>query len=858
MPAVQKSRTTLSLQLCQLSRMETTVMDSVSSHAASRAADRSPIKSPAKAARTAGGVVRGQDDVVSYQTSDQKTAVRPIQHSENVEKPNKYIQLLKVAYPLGGRSKISSSSEPSAPTTAASHSPVAGRQLASTAKSAGSNAADGVPSTRVSTSSNTAAGVAAKTTPLARASRSRASILDPSAGVSMIPASPGAAVSISPSPSNVAGKATTMQSDAPALARCSLPSPAPSASKPQYAFGSRIDAAGSARKPSPMRQSAPSAAADRSRASPQRVPSAAKVAIASGPTRSASAPRIANAEKVQSRFAVHQANALAEQRSKTPNPAARASAVAAAGLAGSRVRPAATMGTAAERHVARLRASQDGSSNKVPSPPAIRSASPSTAMRAAARSVPATAGMIGSTSRSSASGSASTSPLLRQSAGQRGSAVAASTTASRVGLGSVMGIPTIQDRYKNAYKHTPAAAAVAEARAAASAASAGTAASQGPSVPKLSLGDLLGAADSPVLLRTRQRDNDGSNVQQQRQVVPKLPLRGAADQHDHGSEAAASPFLGRVSAGAAASHPPTALHTPQQQRSLLPLHAAACSAAASTPAAAASPANSIANSEAYYTPMRGEDPVQTPEGKQLAMKVQEADEFLTPPLLHRELSSASGTGMAPAAELSQEGSYERLSRVSSKQLEAQSSVPCLSKEGSNLSLDSAVAVAAKGLVLPLHRLEAPPGAFSSPPRHRRGERCSPKGAAAVCSQLLKSKASSLCSAGSTATELSAATPSATYSEGHPEPSPPPAVQSPGKASRCTLGSMESAASVAAPMRLPALAHRSTGSIISSAEKPAVKSQAAAAAPGYVTPKATLKLAGAAGSAGKTAPSSSPG
>jgi hypothetical protein len=73
----------------------------------------------------------------------------------------------------------------------------------------------------------------------------------------------------------------------------------------------------------------------------------------------------------------------------------------------------------------------------------------------------------------------------------------------------------------------------------------------------------------------------------------------------------------------------------------------------------------------------------------------------------------------------------------------------LSKEGSAVSIDSAaVAVAAKGLMLPLHRLEEEsnpdPALFASPPRHRRGEHSSPKGAAAVCSQLLKSKASSVC------------------------------------------------------------------------------------------------------------------
>jgi hypothetical protein len=123
---------------------------------------------------------------------------------------------------------------------------------------------------------------------------------------------------------------------------------------------------------------------------------------------------------------------------------------------------------------------------------------------------------------------------------------------------------------------------------------------------------------------------------------------------------------------------------------------------------------------------------------------------LAPPLLPRESSKAS---LAHGEDsLSREASREVLREPS---LHALHGAAGLSKESSALSLDgAAVAVAAKGLMLPLHRLEEEesPALFASPPRHRRGEHSSPKGAAAVCSQLLKSKASSVCGSGSKPTQ----------------------------------------------------------------------------------------------------------
>ena len=64
--------------------------------------------------------------------------------------------------------------------------------------------------------------------------------------------------------------------------------------------------------------------------------------------------------------------------------------------------------------------------------------------------------------------------------------------------------------------------------------------------------------------------------------------------------------------------------------------------------------------------------------------------------------------------------------------------------GSLHSVDSAVAVAAKTLTaLPLHQLLGDlAGASDSPPKHRRGDVSSPRGASKACSQLLlKQKAS---------------------------------------------------------------------------------------------------------------------
>jgi hypothetical protein len=104
-------------------------------------------------------------------------------------------------------------------------------------------------------------------------------------------------------------------------------------------------------------------------------------------------------------------------------------------------------------------------------------------------------------------------------------------------------------------------------------------------------------------------------------------------------------------------------------------------------------------------------------------------------------------------------------------------------------------------MLPLHRLEeesnADPALFASPPRHRRGEHSSPKGAAAVCSQLLKSKASSVCGGSGSKPPHDEADAAATPAAAQPQRAgkgsmvtplmPTPCTSSPSKALHFTPG-----------------------------------------------------------------------
>ncbi|WIA11432.1 hypothetical protein OEZ85_011549 [Tetradesmus obliquus] len=561
-----------------------------------------------------------------------------------------------------------------------------------------------------------------KTTPIARGSRSRASILDSSPGGSLIPTSPAAAattgppsppvvsrlpgsagisssgsascIAASPSkrpdwrmPAKPVGQDAAANAAGPAAAagspaRRSLAAPAAAATRPQYAFGSRIEApaAASTRKPSPMRQSAPGAVRHVSSSSP------------SGPS----------------------------------------------------------PGSAAARAYA--------SPQRVP---------------AAARS----AGGL----PAAATGRAGASPQ-RVPAGARSSATATGTAAMRAAV-SPQRVP-----------------------AAARSAAAASAAMRSTSAPRMSADKLQS--------RFAQHQEDNSCTPLVALPLPPGKAGAAAKlEQESSSSSVASPFLGRISNMSAVASPagPTTLPahkqqqaaaaaaqcTPQQQRrSLLPMHPAPGTPI--PPAPAGTPAGNAANVR-----LPDVDFSSTPlvAGKHSAGSVASAVAAaaagdMAPPLLPREVSGASlayGDG-----SLSREASRDVTRETSMHALHGAAG---LSREGSAVSIDSAaVAVAAKGLMLPLHRLEEEEASaqFASPPRHRRGEHSSPKGAAAVCSQLLKSKASSVCGgSGSKPTPAeaavaddAAATPAAAQQQQRTNKGsmPTPASSSPSKALRFTPGS----------------------------------------------------------------------
>uniref|UniRef100_A0A383V5N7 Uncharacterized protein n=1 Tax=Tetradesmus obliquus TaxID=3088 RepID=A0A383V5N7_TETOB len=984
-----------------------------SSQQAVAALDKSPVKSPSKARRqlpvlsvdTARQLDDEDDAPDSTRANDQReqrqaphlqppssaaasvppvaAATAPAAAADD-GKRNKYIQLLNHASANGliqGKSKLPSSTGSSS-TSSVMNAPAAGdpaaAAVAATKPAAASAAGRAATATHKNTSigagSNSSsvpqllqsAGLAAKTTPIARGSRSRASILDSSPGGSLIPTSPAAAattgppsppvvsrlpgsagisssgsascIAASPSkrpdwrmPAKPVGQDAAANAAGPAAAagspaRRSLAAPAAAAARPQYAFGSRIEApaAASTRKPSPMRQSAPGAvrhvsssspsgpspgsAAARAYASPQRVPAAARsagglpaaatgragaspqrvpagarssatatgtaatragvspqrvpaaarsAAAASAAMRSTSAPRM-SADKLQSRFTQHQVSAAAAQRSKTPNPAARAAAAAGGAASGttpgSRARAStssvlASSSSAQSRHMARMRGSDAAASssstatgNRCASPasrvPGARSpaSSPGTAaMRAATRSLPSAAGAFGSGSKASSSGAGSptklkpVAPAGQRAAGPRLPALTAATggssssNAKALAGSSAMGIPTLQDRYRSGHKHTPAAVAVAEARAtaatgaaAASSCSASSTAAAVRPVPKLSLGGLLGSSPAtPGLLRTREQEDNSCTPLVALPLPPGKAGAAAKLEQESSSSSVASPFLGRISNMSAVASPPgpttlpahkqqqaAAQCTPQQQRrSLLPMHPAPGTPI--PPAPAGTPAGNAANVR-----LPDVDFSSTPlvAGKGSAGSVASAVAAaaagdMAPPLLPREVSGASlayGDG-----SLSREASRDVTRETSMHALHGAAG---LSREGSAVSIDSAaVAVAAKGLMLPLHRLEEEEASaqFASPPRHRRGEHSSPKGAAAVCSQLLKSKASSVCGgsgskptpAEAAAADDAAATPAAAQQQQRTNKGSmaaplmaTPASSSPSKALRFTPGS----------------------------------------------------------------------
>lgn len=601
--------------------------------------------------------------------------------------------------------------------------------------------------------------------------------------------------------------------------------PAAADTKPQYAFGTRIDA-NSVRKPSPMRQSASSTIPQRGSISPQRVPPAAKrvqAVQAAQPARSASAPRMAAADKGQSRFVVHQANAIAEQRSKTPNPALRAKAVAASPTAHGRVKAAAaSLGAAAAKHIARLRSSQDQNTTKVADTSIISSASPVT--RPAARSMPARAA---SPHGNAGVGNNSCSSLLNKLDVSAGPRVPSYTPARTSGKGtspgsrllstSPAGTPTIRDRYKSGYQHTPAAVAVEEARAAANNAAAGPHTSPTLStVPRLSLGALLSSTESPALLRTRNREESPTlPLASQPRQQPQAAIAGS-QLCSEGSEQTEVHYLGRFGAASIA--------VAAQQQS-----------AASSVSLPRVPVLETATAAAEQHSEAGDG---------------------SPPLLQRKLSRSleeEKSHDALQGEVSQGG----LSSCS-KQLDNQASLPCLSKETSSLSIDSAVAVAAKGLVFPLQRLQDAEEEAASPPKHRRGATGSPKGAAAVCSQLLKSRASSICGASNAAAESAVDGTSTAAASSSPAQLPQACMKpSPDMDSKHDLAARGSD-TAAVPSRLPGLICRSLEGGMESTDRPdrlLVQRQSAA---GPVTPMSAVRVLGAPSSASKPSTAGSPG
>lgn len=318
----------------------------------------------------------------------------------------------------------------------------------------------------------------------------------------------------------------------------------------------------------------------RTAASPQRLPAAARAsalgaAAASGAAaaaaRSTSAPRMSSADKAQSRFTQHAVSAAAAQRSKTPNPAQRivagsaaATATSASPVAGSsttaarRLR-ASAVSAAESRHIARMQRNVNpaalaaGSSGRVHgstpmSSYSLRSPSKGAAGIAhagafgSASPIALRAGTAGATAHNSRSLIASAGPCgrviptapagLGSRPGPRGermtmafataAAAASSTSATHASTGSsAVVIPVIQDRYRNLYKHTPAALAVAEAHAAAGENTTGPTRPAG--VPRLSLGSLLQAPAAPTAAAAADTTPVQHQQQQRQERQPCAP-----------------------------------------------------------------------------------------------------------------------------------------------------------------------------------------------------------------------------------------------------------------------------------------------------------------------------------------------
>lgn len=610
---------------------------------------------------------------------------------------------------------------------------------------------------------------------------------------------------------------------------------APSAAQPAkagWAFGSRIEPPAAAkRRPSPTRagpagagsaaRSASPAQGDRvgrlrSAASPQRVPVGARASAPGGSStggaalRSASAPRMSSAEKAQSRFTQHALCAAAAQRSRTPNPVQRlsASAVAAAssvnaGSGANAARRLRQTPPAADKHVARMRASDSAlagpqqsrlpgfSSTMGPRSPTKADAAGnfgSPMLRAGSRSVLAASPAGGSAAR--AMGSAVGSRTIT-TAGvvNRGRPLARSTDRLGAGLslpgagsiaadaaaasqGSPMMIPLIKDRYRDLYKHTPASQAVEEAKAAAAAAAAPQAAAvhnrpaSASAVPRLALGGLGGLV----------RQGSGEPLAAPR--GPQQQQQHCQHQQEGGAEEGGSPFLGRISGMAACpaegssssslqdrqqQHPASSsFSTPQgaQRKPVVPLLALSTitPVAKSRPAGAATAAGEVSP----FTPLQaagGYADVSTG-----IAPVSFSDIDLTPCP-----SAAPVQDETPSLLVkSQPRTGSTNGSIKGERLDQDQQGPSFSPQLAPRDLSSGMQDAAqghgtcaaehsRGFAVPCLQLHAAApaaeGHFDSPPKHRRGERESPSSSADTGSTgTLKPRAHSTASSSNTASQ----------------------------------------------------------------------------------------------------------
>jgi hypothetical protein len=782
--------------------------------------------------------------------------------SSSADKQSKYINLLSAVYshPPGAKPR-----SPAAAAAASGH-----RAHGVAAAGSRQHVPSGIapltdhetpapPPLRTSASPKGLAGglSSSSTTPCLRRSV-RASILDSSQGASMIPASPEAAAAsfssssstrpVFPGAGNSSSKviggvpraispvnrlrSSAGSTGAPSrivqARECSSPvrrSASSAQPRPQYAFGTRIEVpAAIKRRPSPTRVGAAapgssgspgSAAAGervgrlRAAASPQRVPSAARVsapaATNSAGYRSASAPRMTSADKLQSRFTQHATSAAAAQRSKTPNPAQRAAAAAAAAAAASsgsnaarRLRQPPHAVASEGKHVARMRASESAVSAGVQQTRLPGFSSTSMGMRSPTK---APAGHLGSPMLRGGSRSVLAAAAARPGSASKGVPAAAGSRVkpaarsvdrlamSLPGAGSIAAdaaaashdcavlMPVIKDRYKDLYKNTPAAVAVEEAKAAAAARlrSPSPVAEHGRprsgAVPKLALGGLARQGPGEPLAAPR-----GPSQQQQ--------------QHN-AQDDARSPYLGRISGMAASPaaegssndlhQVPGSFSTPQGQRNaVVPLLALSTI----TPVGRSRPVAAAGAGEASpFTPLQADggysrnsaaDVAAVPfSGIELtpcpsAGPVQDETPSLLVKSQPRTGSSSKHADGRQDAELEPPSPQLAPRDLSSGMQAAESSsTPAAPEQQHSSSCATSVqggnaAAAGRGFTIPgLHLPGAAAGSadghFDSPPKHRRGERESPSSSADTGSQnTLKMKANTLCSTASSSSSIHAA------------------------------------------------------------------------------------------------------